>query len=258
LIITSCMDQIEHNMKRIIGIILFAFGSLVVLAYAGLIIYTVITAFHELDDPGLQVVLAIPLIIVVPCFFLAGLGWKFIFPKSIWNSNNSQIQIEKICDPSEIIVSSIETANEKALFFTSKRMIVAHVEGLGNSGSGGSTNDLFGLISSISLAITTSTAGRKVKKLSQILPDSVLTEDMRYFDVPYSSITSIRIYRKFLWRRIRLLLNNPVKSSLVKMVPGGYTLEFRLNHSRQWKKYQADLSDLMPGKVENQNLFLLA
>jgi len=214
---------------------------LIVLAYIGLVGYTFVTNFSDIDNAELQFALAIPLIIVVPAFFLARHGWRL--------SHQSPIMAAyQIKNNSEKIVAVIETSEEKALYFTSERVVVAYVAGLGDNGYSGST-DLFGLIFTIMGIVSARSSINTVKQLGMLPPEIILSRDLRNFAIPYSDVVNISIFKKLLSHRMKIVTSKDMHNYRSKPSPDGYAIEFKLNKPRQWNDNLTILRTTLPDKI---------
>jgi hypothetical protein len=91
----------------------------------------------------------------------------------------------------EEVIATIEVHNNEALFFTSSRVVVAKL--IGGAASAGLFLGLGALGSSIA---ESKMRAKKLKELSQISPESILTENKKNYAVPYEEMTKCELGKK--------------------------------------------------------------
>lgn len=126
----------------------------------------------------------------------------------------------------EEIVEMIETADRKALYFTSNRVIVAKLGGQALSMAFG----VFGALAESRMR------AKKKEQLSKLSPESVLTADKKNFAIPYSEITKVEFFKKMLGRKIRI-------------IAGAKKHEFGLSKPKELESYVNSLRPILADKL---------
>jgi hypothetical protein len=122
----------------------------------------------------------------------------------------------------EEIIATIEVQNNQAIFCTSCRAVVAKLVGTGTSV--GMTFAFGWLASGIA---ESKMRAKKLKELSQISPESILTDNKKNFAVPYEEITRLELGKK------------------LKIFTGPKKLEFRLSNAKEREAYANALRPML-------------
>lgn len=195
--------------------------------------YSFVASFFwtDYEQGGVQAIAVIIAVIGIPFYFLARFGWRLSHKKPGQAATGEQLNHER--DLSDKIVQIIETTEDIALFFTYNKLIVARVEGLSNSGYYG--NDALSIFTAVFGLIQSQGAASKLKQLSKVSPQEVLDAHYMNFAIPYSQVSKVEFFRKWLRRKIR--------------VTAGRTLEYRLRNPRKVKSYVNALRNVLPDKL---------
>lgn len=227
-------------MKKVIGWIIFAVGALFAFAC---FTFAFLGFIGLLTSEGKTGVWVVDLFIAVLCItfcFLARYGWRLSHMASSETIALMELTRRRQ-DLAERIVQVIETRNDKVLFFTYKRLVVAHVGGLSWAGMGGGSgggsfvidaiNMLMGLIDLVRSRVVT----RKIKQLSKLSPLEILVANNQNFAIPYSEIVKVELLRRWLRWRIRVTTIR--------------TIEYRLSKTRRVKTYINSLRPVLQDKL---------
>lgn len=224
-------------MRKIIGWVIFAVGALIAFACfaaAGYAFFAMQCSadLGDSDRAGGELIALVIGLVGIPFYFLARYGWRLshMLPGETRTGN----QVAHGYDSAEGIVQVIETTDDKALFFTYSRLVVAHVEGLGESAVYG--NDALSILFNLFALGHSLGAAGKLKQLSKLSPEEVLAAHSLNFAIPYAEIIKVELFKKMLRRKIR--------------VTAGTTLEYWLSKPRQVKRYVNALRLILPDKLE--------
>lgn len=192
-------------MNKTTGWIIFAIGALIALACFGLAAFFFVASFFgegEAEAAAQAMALVVGLV-GIPFYFVARYGWRVARKAPVVPGvTGVSSQVARVYDPAEGIVQIIETTDDKALFFTRKRLVVAHVEGL--SQSGGYGTDALSVLSALVDLGRSMGAAKTMKQLGKLPPEEILVANRLNFAVPYSEVTKVELFRKFLQRKIRV------------------------------------------------------
>ena len=176
-------------------------------------------------------------ILSIPFYFLARYGWRLRRPAPV--GVKADIQIVREYDTTEKIIQTIETTDDKVLFFTYRRLIIAHVPEIGGSGLYGLDvlYDTFFALFSVGLYWQINPASRKIRQLSKLSPEEILAaEGNKNFAVPYSEIVRVEFFKKMLRRKMRITAAD--------------NIDYTLRKPWQYNKYVNALYQVLPGKLE--------
>jgi hypothetical protein len=210
------INDFNRSRKRqvLVGWILFAIGSLFILAYIGFLVYYVLYAighFEEIDAFFGILLPVTPLVIVIPLFFVARTGWIQSHSKSKpLDSHQGKY------DTSEKAVIIIETMGSKVLFFTPTRIVVACTDGLYGLGL-----------------------------LYSLPPGQVLMLDSRNYEIPYTNIQNVKIFSSFPGPLMQIT-STAIRSQPEKTGRDSHIYQFTLEQSFQWQRYENILKELLP------------
>ena len=225
-------------MRKIIGWVIFTVSALIAFVCFVTGSFFFLTSFVGCKAKELaQGFGGLIAIVSVPFYFLARYGWRL--SHSMPSEARAGIQVAHGYDPAERIVQIIETNDNKVLFFTHGRLIVAHVSEIGGSGIYGLDvlYDAFLALFTLGLYWHINPASRKIRRLSKLSPEEILVADgNNNFAIPYSEIIKMEFFKKMLRRKIR--------------ITAAKTLEYSLRKPWQYKKYVDALRQVLPDKLE--------
>lgn len=184
-------------------------------------------------EAGGQAIALVIALVGIPFLLLARYGWRLSHVLS--GDTRADSRVAQGYDLTEGLVQVIETT-DKALFFTYRRLIVAHVEGLSGWGYGGP--DALSILAVLEDLGRSLGVARKIKQLSKLSPQEILVAHRSNFAIPYSEIIKVKLFKKMLRRKIRVTITV------------GTTLEYWLSKPWQVKKYVDALRTVLPDKLE--------
>jgi len=125
----------------------------------------------------------------------------------------------------EEIIETIEVKDDKAVFFTPKRAIVATLVGKGTS-----TGLSFGLGLAGDIGVS-KMRSKKLGELSKVSPESILTDNKHNFAIPYEETTKWELGKK------------------LKIFTGAKKQEFKLCKSKERETYASALRPVLGDKL---------
>ncbi len=247
-------------MKKIAGWVIFALGGLSTFACFGAACFLFIASLFGSGEAqaGGQAFGFVCAIIGIPFYFMARFGWRLNHKALPQTPHQTLAQalglvgtdnrVRQTHDPTETVLAVIDVHGYKTLFFTQKRVIVVNIE---ESVPGWSIPLL------IFLPNSAYWSGSKKGRVKKLPPEEILMEDSLNYAIAYSEILSVKIFKKFWGRKIRIIAEHttitPKSLSYDKrMTLGGrnYQFEFWLNQPWQWKKYASTLQPVLQDKLE--------
>lgn len=127
----------------------------------------------------------------------------------------------------EEILEVIETKDRKALYFTSNRVIVAKLGGMGLTLA-------FGVLGALA---ESRMRAKKEEQLSKLSPQSILTADKKNFEIPYTEVSKVEMSKGFLGSKIRII------------TVGAKKHQFKLSKPKEFQSYVNVLQPILSDKL---------
>ena len=236
-------------MKRNIGWVVFVTGAILTGAFfiGGFVLFFASSCSSGEAQSGGQAIGFFIALIGIPFYFVAKLGWHLSHPESpkeiLSLAQTLSIEKKPTFDPNEQVLTIIKVVGDKALFFTTTRVIIANTY---------EDTPIWTL--PFTMLFNSNTSHSKFGRIKKLKPDQILMDDPLNYAIAYSGLKSVRFYKIWIGRKIEIIaVNAAISFHPLRMGSSGkFTNQFGfwLIWPWRWDKYKNVLSHVLQGKLE--------
>jgi hypothetical protein len=236
--------------KKKIGWVLSIVGVLLTGAFfiGGMVLFFTSSCESGEGQSGGQAFGFLIALIGIPFYFLAKLGWRLNGKQSVNRpiSLSQMVGVEKkpVFALEEWVLTVIRVIGDRALFFTTNRIIVANTY-----------EDAPIWTLPFNMLPSYNSSRDKLGKIKKMNPEQILMNDTSNYAISYSGLQSVRFYKKFIGQKIEIVTDTKAIDFHPKSLPHVYRetanrYEFWIYLPWMWKKYETALANILQEKLK--------